>query len=130
MYAADRDQYLLQQIQTATPAMLTLMLFNAAVAKTQRAALDIEGGEIGPARSALIKAQEIVLELRFTLNHDAGGELAKNLDRLYEYTYGRLLYASVHRDAAAAEDALRVLVDLRDGWEQACLAPATATAAR
>ena len=69
MYAADRDQYLLQQVETATPAMLTLMLFNAAVAKTRRSTFDIEAGEFAQARQALINAQEIVLELRFTLNH-------------------------------------------------------------
>jgi flagellar protein FliS len=126
MYAADRDQYLLQQVETATPAMLTLMLFNAAVAKTQRSTFDIEAGDFHEARQALMNAQEIVLELRFTLNHEAGGEIARNLDRLYQFTYSKLLHASIHRDASAAADALKVLVDLRDGWEQACLAPLAA----
>lgn len=128
MYASDRDEYLRQQVETATPAMLTAMLYNAAVAKTRRAILDLDEGNSLDARTALIRAQEIVLELRTSLDHGAGGEIAANLDRLYEFTYRRLLDASVHRDASAANDALLVLTDLRDAWEQACLMPATTSA--
>ena len=128
MYASDRDEYLRQQVETATPAMLTAMLYNAAVAKTRRAILDLDEGNGLDARTALIRAQEIVLELRTSLDHGAGGEIAANLDRLYEFTYRRLLDASVHRDTSAANDALLVLTDLRDAWEQACLMPVTTSA--
>jgi flagellar protein FliS len=118
---ADPDPYLVQQITTATPAMLTAMLFDAAVAATQRAIEHLEGGRPQEARRHLIKAQEIVLELRTALDHDAGGELAGNLERIYDFVYRQLVAASVRGEARAARDAHGILADLRDTWRAACV---------
>jgi flagellar protein FliS len=117
----DPDPYLVQQVTTASKAMLTSMLFNAAVANTQRAIVQLEEEHPQPARRFLIKAQEIVLELRTSLDHDAGGEIAANLERIYDFVYRQLIAASVHGDVRAARDAEGILADLRDTWQAACV---------
>ncbi|MEO8694885.1 MAG: flagellar export chaperone FliS [Acidimicrobiales bacterium] len=117
----DPDPYLVQQVATASKAMLTSMLFNAAVANTQRAIVQLDDGRPQPARRFLIRAQEIVLELRTSLDHDAGGEIAANLERIYDFVYRQLIAASVHGDVRAAHDAERILADLRDTWQAACV---------
>jgi flagellar protein FliS len=122
------NPYLEQQAATATPAELTAMLYSGAVARVL-AAIDLLGeGDVDGARTRLLRTQEIVLELRCSLDHAAGGEIAANLDRLYDFAYHKLVRAVVDRDAAAASEALTVLVSLRDAWREACLAPTAAGA--
>jgi flagellar secretion chaperone FliS len=126
--ALSANPYLEQQAATATPAELTAMLYSGAVSRVM-AAIELLGeGDHEGARTRLLRTQEIVLELRCSLDHDAGGQIAANLDRLYDFTYTRLVRAVVHRDAAAASEALAVLVSMRDAWREACLAPAPVTA--
>lgn len=117
----DPDPYLVQQVATASKAMLTSMLFNAAVANTQRAIVHLDEAHPQPARPFLIKAQEIVLELRTSLDHEAGGEIAANLERIYDFVYRQLVAASVRGDIRAARDAEGILADLRDTWQAACV---------
>jgi len=117
----DPDPYLVQQVTTASPAMLTSMLFNAAVANALCAIEHLDEARPQQARRFLIKAQEIVLELRTSLNHEVGGEIAANLERIYDFVYRQLLAASVRADASAARDAHVILADLRDTWQLACV---------
>ena len=117
----DPDPYLVQQVSTASKAMLTSMLFNAAVANTQRAIVHLDEARPQPARRFLIKAQEIVLELRTSLDHEAGGEIAANLERIYDFVYRQLIAASVRGEVRAARDAEKILSDLRDTWQAACV---------
>jgi flagellar secretion chaperone FliS len=117
------NPYLEQQAATATPAELTAMLYSGAVARVMAALELLAEGDHEGARSRLLRTQEIVLELRCSLDHDAGGAIAANLDRLYDFAYTRLVRAVVDRDAKPAEDALSVLVSLRDAWREACLTP-------
>jgi flagellar protein FliS len=124
-----RDQYLEQQVATATPAELILMLYNGAITRTTSAIETLDGGDVTAARPALIRAQDIVMELRCSLDHTVGGEIARNLDRLYDFAWGRLMVASTRADAGAAREAVDVLVTLRDAWREACVTPVVAAAA-
>ena len=117
----DANRYLEQQISTATPAMLTAMLFDGLVASALRAVDALEAGQAATARRSLLRAQEIVLELRSSLNHDAGGELSRNLDRLYEFVYHKLIKASVSNDLAGLRAAIDIVSSLRDSWREACV---------
>jgi flagellar protein FliS len=122
--ALSANPYLEQQAATATPAELTAMLYSGAVSRVMAAIEMLGEGDVDGARSRLLRTQEIVLELRCSLDHDAGGQIAANLDRLYDFTYTRLVRAVVERDVKAAQDALDVLVSMRDAWREACLAAA------
>jgi flagellar protein FliS len=117
----DANRYLEQQISTATPAMLTAMLFDGLVAGALRALDALEAGDASNARRSLLRAQEIVLELRSALDHQAGGELAHNLDRLYEFIYHKLVRSSVSGDIAGLRVAVDIASSLRDSWREACI---------
>lgn len=114
------DRYLTERVMTASAAELTAMLFDAGVGAV-RAAVRLQGlGEHVAAGPRLLKAQDIVLELRSTLDMGAG-PLAVQLDALYTYAYGRLVHANTRRDAAAAQEALDVLEPLQQAWRTSCL---------
>lgn len=122
--AAAADHYLAQRVLTASPAELTAMLFDACVGSIKLAIRLHEAGEHVAALPKLTKAQDIVLELRSTLNHEAG-ELAGRLDALYTYAWSQLFQAGVRRDTAAARAALEVVEPLQQAWRQTFL-PAAA----
>ena len=114
------DRYLVDKVTTASPAELTGMLYDAGVVAMQAGQAAIEGGNVGDAHRHLVRAQNIVVELRCALNH-AAGEIAHNLDALYEFIGRRLVEANVQKNSAFVADCLRVFMPLRDGWREACL---------
>jgi flagellar protein FliS len=117
------DHYLAERVLTASPAELTAMLFDACVGAI-KVAIRLQGeGEHVAALPKLTKAQDIVLELRSTLNHEAG-ELAANLDALYTFAWSQLVKAAIKRDTKAARAALDVVEPLQLAWRTSCVAVA------
>jgi len=121
--SAAADRYLAERVMTASPAELTAMLFDACVGAMKSALRLQQAGEHLAATQRLIKAQEIALELRTTLNPEAG-ELSVSLDALYTFAYGQLLQASLKRDASATKAALDVVEPLQLAWRTSCLSKA------
>jgi flagellar protein FliS len=122
---AAADRYLNDRVLTASPAELTAMLYDACVGALKLAARLQESGDHVRAGGRLLKAQDIVLELRTTLN-PAAGDLAVRLDALYTYAFGLLVKANVQRDPAATLEALSVLEPLAQAWRTACCGVAAA----
>lgn len=116
---AAADRYLSERVLTASPAELTAMLFDACVGALKLAARLQEAGDHQRAGQRLVKAQDIVLELRSTLN-PAAGELSVQLDALYTYAYGLLITANVQRDRAATLAAVDVVEPLQTAWRASC----------
>jgi flagellar protein FliS len=114
------DRYLTDQVMTASPAELTAMLFDACVGAMKSAVRMHEAGEHLAAVPRLIKAQEILLELRSTLN-PAAGDMATRLDALYTYAYGRLVEGNLRRDTDAVREAVDVVEPIQIAWRQSCL---------
>lgn len=117
---AAADHYLAERVLTASPAELTQMLFDACVGSIKLAVRLQDSGAHAAATPKLQKAQDIVLELRSTLNHEAG-KLASDLDALYTFAWSQLLQASLKRDPAAARAALDVVEPLQQAWRTACV---------
>ena len=118
--AADAaDRYLAERVLNASPAELTAMLFDACVAAIKTAIRLQESGEHIAAIAKLTKAQDIVLELRTSLNHEAGA-LASNLDALYTYAWQQLVQSGMKRDTRAARAALEVIEPLQTAWRTSC----------
>ena len=72
---------------------------------------DLEGAHI-----SIGKAKAIISELRTSLDTDKGGEVAKNLERLYLYMFNRLIDANVKKDADSLREVLSLVSELREGW--------------
>lgn len=111
------DVYKQATVQTAPPGELVLLLFNEAIKSVRSALVFVKDGNPGAANSCFLKAQDIVDELRASLNLEAGGKIANNLLAVYRFIYDCLVAANIKKDATQAEDALKVLVEIRDGWK-------------
>jgi len=105
------------EIDSASPHKLIQLLFAAALNRIAVAQGAIERGDI-PLKGAQIgKAMGIVSGLRSCVDLEVGGELAQNLDGLYEYIGLRLLKASSANDLEALTEAANLLKTLKSGWD-------------
>ncbi len=111
------NAYKNQQIMTASPQELTLMLYNGAIRFIAESIQAIEMNDLQKAHHANMRAQDIVREFMNTL--DMRYEVSKGLDELYDYIEYRLIQANLKKDKAQLEEAKGMLTELRDTWYQA-----------
>jgi flagellar protein FliS len=109
--------YQLNQVNTATPQELTLLLYNGGIKFANLAKKAIEENNIQEAHRCLIRAQDILTELQLGLNYDI--EIAKNLNSLYDFMKHRLFQANLKKDIAIINEVLEFFVEFRDTWKQA-----------
>ncbi|MCP4643511.1 MAG: flagellar export chaperone FliS [bacterium] len=113
------DTYKKVDVQTASQGKLVVMLFNGAIQRAEEAKRHLKAGKLDNAHNNLIRAQDIVGELRSALDMHAGGQLATNLDRLYEYFQHLLIRANIRKDTGAIEEAMELMTEIRDTWQEA-----------
>ena len=116
MTAAMANVYKNNSVQTASPAELTLMLYDGAIKFCNIALGAIEKKDIEKANTNIIKAQKIITEFRCTL--DFKYPVAQDFERVYDYIYRRLVEANIHKDAEVLEDALKYIREMRDTWKE------------
>jgi flagellar protein FliS len=122
--ALARSRYARDSVTTASPARLLVMLYDRLVrdlVTAERALVEPGGAPAGDARDALLHAQEIVLELRASLDLDAW-DGAAGLADLYAFLHGELVAANVDRDVTRITPCRQIAEELRDAWRQAALA--------
>ncbi len=95
---------------------LVLMLLNGALSNIAVAKGSIERGDVPAKGEAIGQAISIVNGLRGSLDLKVGGELAENLDRLYDYMERRLLDANLRSDATVLEEVSSLLHEIKEGW--------------
>ncbi len=121
MIPARSSQYSQVQIQTATKGKLIVLLYQGAIRFMRKAILAMERRDMEAKGDCLIRAQDIVLELLYAIDHqmlDSGNELARNLQRLYLYSYRRLVEANIRIDPKAVEEVIGLMGNLLEAWEQ------------
>ena len=111
------EAYKRQQIMTATPEALTLMLYNGCLKFMNEGKDAIEAKQWEQANTSLQKAQNIISEFRITLNMEY--EISKQLMPLYNYTYDRLVEGNIKSDTAMVQEAIDIIKEWRDAWAQA-----------
>lgn len=114
--ASGYNQYQKQKIMTATPAELTLMLYEGAIKFINVAIMAIEKKDIMKAHDNIMKAQRIIEEFRATLNFKY--PVAKDFDTVYEYILSRLIQANMKKDKEILEECLVHLRGMRDTWKE------------
>ncbi len=117
--------YQTQSVLTTNPGNLVLMLYDGVV-RFLNQALDghadtNEVARIQKMNTAILKAQNILVELRANLDFNAGGDYARDLDRLYDYYIRRLLQANLHKSTEPIDEVLRLVGELRSGWAEMLL---------
>ena len=110
------NAYQNSKIQTASPAELTLMLYDGAVKFCNIALISLERNDYEKVSENLIKAQKIIMEFRSTL--DFKYPVAKDFDVVYEYIYRRLVDANMKKDAEIIEEALKHIKEMRETWKE------------
>lgn len=104
------------KILTATPAELTLMLYEGAIKFCNLASMAIDKHELDKANLNIIKAEKIITELRTTL--DFKYAVAKEFELVYDYIYRRLIEANIRKDPEILEEALTYIREMRDTWKE------------
>lgn len=106
-------------VAAASPHKLVVMLYDGVIVALLSAINNIKSSNVAAKGAALSKAVTIINNgLRASLDRKAGGEIAANLDALYDYMSRRLLEANVKSDATIVEEIHGLMSDLREAWVQ------------
>ncbi|ANU14806.1 Flagellar biosynthesis protein FliS [Planococcus halocryophilus Or1] len=109
--------YQQNSVMTASPQELTLMLYNGCLKFMKLAKRAMADKKIEEKNTNIIKAQNIIQELRSTLKADI--EMSAGLEQMYEYMYNRLVEANMKNDVTALEEVEALMTDIRNTWKQA-----------
>jgi flagellar protein FliS len=121
MLPAGLQQY--QQVKTrtgidgASPHRLIQMLFEGALERIASAKGHIQRGEMARKGEMIGKAIGIIGGLRGVLNFEVGGDIASNLDALYEYMERRLLKANIDSDLTILDEVSGLIHNIKEGWD-------------
>lgn len=108
--------YANNKIMTASPAELTLMLYEGAIKFCNIAITGIEQKDIEKAHNNIVKVENIIEELQSTL--DMKYPVAKDFDNVYRYLQQRLIEANLKKDKDILEEVLGHLRTMRDTWKE------------
>ena len=103
------------KIKTASPAELTLMLYDGAIKFCNVAKEAIDENDINKANNNIIKAEKIISYLRSTL--DFKYSVAQDFNNVYSYLYDRLIQANLRKDKDILDQVLKHLREMRDTWK-------------
>lgn len=110
-------QYQNIQIMTADKVTLIIMLYEGILRFNRLAQKSIEEGDIKSRGVYINRSLEIIGELANSLNMEEGGEVAKNLSKLYDFCASTLTDANLKSDTAAIESVNRVVLEVKAGWD-------------
>ena len=109
-------QYNASKIMTASPAELTLLLYEGAIKFGNIAIVKMEQKDIEGAQKNIFKVEKIIDYLRETL--DMKYPVAQDFERIYVYLSQRLLDTTVSKDPKDMEEVLMHLRSVRDNWKE------------
>lgn len=109
-------QYTNSKVLTATPAELTLMLYDGAIRFCNVAEMAVEAKDVQKAHNNIIKVQKIVDYLRQTL--DMKYPVAEDFERIYSYLSSRLIQANLKKDLEILREVNAHLHEVRDTWKE------------
>lgn len=121
MFPAALQQY--QQVKnrtvmdSASPHRLIQMLFEGALERLASAKGHIQRGDMARKGESIGKTIGIIGGLRSALDFEAGGDIASNLDALYDYMERQLLLANLNSDAAIVDEVSGLIREIKEGWD-------------
>ena len=109
-------QYNQNKILTASPAELTLMLYDGAIKFCNIAIMGIEQNDVSKAHNNIMKVQKIIEEFQITLNFKY--EIANDFNNVYNYLMKRLREANMTQDKEILKEVDEHLHTMRDTWKE------------
>ncbi len=106
------------KVESASPHRLIQMLFEGALEKIALAKGNIQQGNTAEKAALISWAIAIIQGLQSSLDLKVGGEIAENLDALYEYMQKQLLNANIKNDVSLLDEVTKLLLTVKEGWDQ------------
>lgn len=119
MNTYNMNQYQQNQISTASPEQILLMLYDGAVRFTRQAIAGISENNFEKKGHGVTKAMAIIAEFSNSLDHEVGGQIATDLDALYDFMMRELTSANIKNDVEKLNTVETLLMDLRQTWSEA-----------
>lgn len=110
------DAYKGVKVNTASPAELTLMLYDGAIKFGNIALVGFEKNDMQKINENLLKTQRIIQELRATL--DFKYPVAKDFELIYEYINRRLIEGNIKKNVEIIEEAIQYIREMRETWKE------------
>jgi flagellar protein FliS len=101
----------------ASPYQVVQVMLDAVLSRIAEAAGHIERGEVAAKGEKIGKALAIIEALVLGLDKERGGELAQNLERLYDYAARTLLKANLENSADLLKEVTSLLREIKLGWD-------------
>jgi flagellar protein FliS len=117
------DIYQRTAIETAEPLNLIVLCYDAAICDLKEARELHERREMNEAYRKIRHAQDIITELLVGLDYERGGNIAVNLNRLYNFILRQLIGVNSREDTSTYGHLIKILSELKDGWETIRLSP-------
>lgn len=112
-------EYKKNQIETATPEQILILLYDGAIQYLNKAKMALDSSTDEQLYMNLLGCEKIILEFMNTLDMELGGALAVNLYNLYEYLYNTLVNAGINKNRTNIDEVLKHLTSLRETWQKA-----------
>lgn len=116
-YGRYSQAYKKAAVSTVDQRKLIVMLYDGAIRFLALAVDKMDKGETYDAHKNLIRGKSIIAELLASLNMEQGGEIARNLQRLYTYMFNELIDANLNNDSERVGQVVELLKELRAGWQ-------------
>ncbi len=112
-------QYQETDITTADRGKLVVLLYNGAINFLKKAKEGIAENNIDKKCNNINRAYDIIQELQFSLRMDLGGEIAQNLNRLYQFMITHLIKAKISgNDIQKVDEVIVLLKSLNEAWQE------------
>lgn len=105
-------------VTTANPVQLIVLLYDGAMSALATAKGEIERSNIPEKSRLIVKAIAIIEGLRSAIDFQQGGDIAANLEDLYQYMSIQLTTANLNNDTVPIDEVYRLLSELRDAWQE------------
>lgn len=112
------DIYKQNQVNSSSPKELVVLLYEGCIKFLRLAELGIEENRLDLVNTNIIKAQNIIQELRLTLNTDVGGEVAEQLASLYDFFLEELIQANIKKDSEKIVYVKEQMLELLESWKK------------
>jgi len=106
------------QLTAASPHKIVQMLMAGAIERLIQGKAAMQVGNIPVKGERLGKALDIIISLRSCLSMDDGGDIAKNLDQLYEFMITQISAANHKNDPQSIDDVIDIIREIKSAWDQ------------
>lgn len=117
-YAKSTDAYLAQRVLSAGPEQQAALIMEAGQLHLGRAIQSLSHDDVAGAARSFIRVSEAIAEATIRLNHEDGGELVQNLEKLYAWWANEIVVASHAKDLKHLEAVMSGMGEIRQAWEQ------------